>query len=323
MDMNLSAHSNAVVIFWDGTGDPDLKHREIAKRYRDKARANREKRPFNIAVLRVDELDAWFMYRYGDSATRDYVLPDDDAGRDDAFLMVCHLAECPIAPRIIREAWLARHCPWMGEEERGHLLARKALKFGADTLARRLGVTYAMRCLLGFRSIGACDMTKDERKAKAKQLRADRARELRRANGIRSRADYRASFTKTAKETKPWETLGIDRATYYRRKRRGLLGATRDTNATRSVAHIKKRSFLSATHRVASRKPHRRKVPSRQARRRLGSASVQAASVGRKDRSGSSPSSVTISPPSRLVVLAPAAHVIAFNATHADRYLCE
>lgn len=204
--------SNARIVFWNGSLDPkqqELKHREIAERHRRKAKACREKRPFNIAVLRVAEIDRWFAHRYGGTS---YVLPDDDAGRDDAFVMVTHLAQCPIAPKRIRESWLKRATPWMSAEERERLLARKTLKFSADKLAWRLGVTYALRKDLDLRSIGACDVSKAERVLLRKVKDRLRKQEKRRAEGAKPQAE-------SASRTKPWEAEGISKATYYRRRR--------------------------------------------------------------------------------------------------------
>jgi hypothetical protein len=61
------------------------KHAEIDLRYKSAARAARDGRPaerrFSFAGRRVNELDRIFDYFYGP------ILPDDDAGADDVFLM--------------------------------------------------------------------------------------------------------------------------------------------------------------------------------------------------------------------------------------------
>jgi len=163
-----------------------------------------------LAVLRVPEIDRLFIYRYG--AHNTYVLPDDDAGRDDAFIMCCHLARCPNAPASIRARWLSMRTPWMSEIERKRMLARPVLTFRADTLASRLGVTYAVRQELGLHTIGALDMTKAEREA-ARKLRArERESARRRARGAKPQAE-------SLSRTKPWEAAGMSRATWYRRLR--------------------------------------------------------------------------------------------------------
>jgi hypothetical protein len=223
--------SNAVVTLWDGTGDPDLKRREIEKRYRDKAKANREKHgqdpdpAFNICPRRVKHIDCLFVHLYGGKT---YTLPDDDAGRDNAYIMVCHLAGCPHAPRWLRDRWLKMRCPWMDEADRRRMIARKVIKFGSDTLARRLGVTYELRKKLRLWTIGTCDMSKAEREllAKAEKKRKDqeRAENRRRAAGARPRAEYEAQ---SANRTKPWLKEGISKATWYRRKKQNETSASR------------------------------------------------------------------------------------------------
>jgi hypothetical protein len=229
MNMNLQT-SNAVVSLWDGTGDPDLKHREIAKRYRDKARANREKRgedpapPFNICPRRVKHVDCLFRHLYGGKT---YTLPDDDAGRDNAYLMLCQLAGCPHAPRWLRDRWLKMRCPWMDEDDRRRIFARKVLKFSGDTLARRLGVTDALRDKLKIWSLGTCNLSKAERvllaKAKKKVKDKERAEKQRREAGAKPRAEYEAQ---SANRTKPWLKEGISKATWYRRKKQNETSAS-------------------------------------------------------------------------------------------------
>jgi hypothetical protein len=203
--------------YWNGSTDPReqrAKLREIARSYE----TEEAKHPFDMAVQRVAELQMLFIDLYGKGCDAAYVLPDDDAGRDNAFIMVCHLALCPVAPRWYRVNWLKAHTPWMSGAEQQKLLRRKVLTFKADTLALRLGVTYAMRQRLGFRTIGAYDVTKEMRKIRVarEQREKDRKRKeaTRRANGAKPQAE-------SAARTKPWEALGISKATYYRRKKRG------------------------------------------------------------------------------------------------------
>jgi hypothetical protein len=151
-----------------------LAHREIAQRY---ARQNKKRRErngqakprFNIAVLRVEELDRFYGDRYGGRA---YVLPDDDAGRDDADVMRCHFAGCPDASKEIVLQWLAAHAPWMTPAEADQLLQRPILKWRADKLAWRIGLTYAVRQRLDIRTIGAIDKPKAKRAADARARRA-------------------------------------------------------------------------------------------------------------------------------------------------------
>jgi hypothetical protein len=65
------------------------KRREIACRYKNSKKEFSE--PFSMAKQRVAELRRLFVARYGNQ------LPDDDAGRGDAKLMIDHIA-APLVP---------------------------------------------------------------------------------------------------------------------------------------------------------------------------------------------------------------------------------
>jgi hypothetical protein len=151
------------------------------------------------------------------------LLPDDDAGRDDADLMLAYLAHVPhgdVKMVHFLDAW----CPWMGPTEREQYIQEAARsrppRFTADELAERLGVTYAERQHLGLRLIGAVGTTKKDRE----RLRRERYREKdrqrkereRRAKGRMTRAEYLAKAAATAKE---WEAEGISRRTWERRRK--------------------------------------------------------------------------------------------------------
>src|SRR5262249_8839030 len=88
----------------------DAEPRTIAVRPGSRSKAHHRKKekrqPFSIAERRVSELTRLFRSRYGTKLT------DDDAGRDDAFVMVSHLVRRPDAVRRMR-AWLDLWCPWM------------------------------------------------------------------------------------------------------------------------------------------------------------------------------------------------------------------
>jgi hypothetical protein len=86
------------------------------------------------------------------------VLPEDDAGRDDLLVLINYVVQVnrgdPIGAAV-REtrAW----SPWLDSTEAKRLAEealQRPIKFKADTLARRLGVTQELRILLGFKTIG-------------------------------------------------------------------------------------------------------------------------------------------------------------------------
>jgi hypothetical protein len=177
---------------------------EIARKY-----ARRQRRPASLTSLRIADLRRLFLARYGRS------LPDDDAGRADARIMAHHLARRSNAERRI-VSWLELQAPWMKPVEVKALIAEvfsRPYKWRADTLARRLNLTDAERRRLGITTIGAVDVDRAERLAH----RRDRARQFkerrRRTQGAMPRAEYEA---KSLSRTKPWEALGMSRASWYR-----------------------------------------------------------------------------------------------------------
>src|ERR1700719_4094795 len=80
------------------------KLKEIARHHK------RKRPPISFAVLRIADLRRLYADRYG------RMLPDDDAGRDAAFVMACHLAKRPDAERRIAN-WLELQAPWMRQDE--------------------------------------------------------------------------------------------------------------------------------------------------------------------------------------------------------------
>ncbi|MGO8974718.1 MAG: hypothetical protein ACLQNV_14480 [Steroidobacteraceae bacterium] len=185
------------------------RHTEIARRYK----AKRAQKPrVSITTLRIRELDRLFTARYG------HTLPNDDAGRDDIVVMAHHLARCPGEPARRIRNWIELRMPWMTSDVAAEIICfvmTNPIKWRADTLAQRLRLTEAERRRLGIRTIGAIDMTKEERK-QARRLR-QRQRDLarRRAQRARPRAEYEAN---SISRNKPWLALGISRRTWYRRR---------------------------------------------------------------------------------------------------------
>src|SRR5262249_17356885 len=115
-------------------------------------------------------------------------------------------------------AWAGVWCPWMCDEEvisRAAGIIARPLKWKADTLGWRLRLSYAEREELGITTIGSFDADKTARERRRKLKRAARDREQRRKKGARPREEYLAT---SLARTRPWERLGISRATWYRRR---------------------------------------------------------------------------------------------------------
>jgi hypothetical protein len=162
-----------------------------------------------IAVMRLRDLHRLFTDRYGRE------LSDDDAGRDDAFVMAHAIAWRPNAAKRIA-AWLSLWAPWMDESETRRLMAgvmHKPIRWTADKLGARLNLTEAQRSRLKITTIGAVDCSKEERAARRKEKDRRRKQQRRRAAGARSRAEYEAQ---SASRSKPWEKLGMSRRSWYR-----------------------------------------------------------------------------------------------------------
>lgn len=187
----------------------DIRHAEIARRYKAK-QANKPR--VSIAAVRIAELHRLFRHRYGRT------LPDDDAGRDDVQIMAHHLAQRPgDAKRRIR-SYIELQAPWMPPADAAALIdsvVAKPIRWRADKLALRLQLTEAVRRHLGITTIGAIDMTKEERKLARKLRQRQRDRARRRAAGAKPRIEYEAN---SVNRTKPWIAAGISRRTWYRQR---------------------------------------------------------------------------------------------------------
>lgn len=187
---------------------PDIvkaKKREIQVRHRNG-------RKFSMAPKRLDEIDRLLTHRYG------LELPDDDAGRDDVLIMLHHFAHGRDALARMT-AWLARRAPWMPPAEASALIDRvfgKPIKWGADTMGRRLRLTWRERKQLRITTIWAVDITREEAAAAQAVMKRSARQAKRRLNGVKPRQEYEAN---SIGHGKPWIAEGISKATWYRRQK--------------------------------------------------------------------------------------------------------
>jgi hypothetical protein len=86
-------------------------------------------------------------------------------------------------------------------------------RWRADRLAWRLGLTIADRDALGITTIGAVDMEANKRIGRRREKNRAAEAAKRRARGVCPRQKYEAG---SISREKPWEALGISRATWYR-----------------------------------------------------------------------------------------------------------
>jgi hypothetical protein len=165
----------------------------------------------SIAAIRVAELTRLFVHRYGRE------LPDDDAGRDDAMIVVHHLAALSSNQHQRIIGWLELRAPWISAVEAealaSHIL-QKRIRWRAATLAERLGLTAKERRALRIKTISAIDETPEQRLERRREHDRRAKQAKRKATGSQSRQQYLAASG--IARTRPWERLGMSRATWYR-----------------------------------------------------------------------------------------------------------
>lgn len=183
-------------------------HLEIARRYAwsDDDRANVHK----IPKLRLRQLESLFAKRYGPT------LPDDDCGRDCLVVVADHIAQFGNPLKHI-PAWAALWAPWLTSDELAILIDNAISRrkhWRAGPLGRELRLTEEERTMLRITTFRPYNVTKAglAKSAKQRKRKSDTARR-RNAGGV-ARAEYEA---RSAARNKPWEALGISRATWHRR----------------------------------------------------------------------------------------------------------
>ncbi|HWU63591.1 MAG TPA: hypothetical protein VN112_16350 [Ensifer sp.] len=187
--------------------------------FREKPSRKRAKRvewTFSVELQRMREIEKVIRHRHGGP------IPDP-SGSDDVDLCKAYLKAAAFTPSgQDMAAWANVFAPWANPVE-VQLLASQGRNrekmLGADAVAKMLFVTLAERTKLGLKTIGACDVSKDDRLKLSKQTKRERdrnrQRDKRAAQGRMDRASYEAaSLTKLA----PWEEEGISRRTWERRR---------------------------------------------------------------------------------------------------------
>jgi hypothetical protein len=196
--------------------DPDpivqAKLHDIARRYAWTKSRRRCGGPFYVrALVRMREIERVLASRCGRT------LPDDDAGREDLRIAAHHVRD--VAGNIVK--WARLWAPWCTEHEAQELaedVIREPRRWKADTIAWVLGVTMAERTALKLTTIGAVGTTSETRAAEHRARKAERQAARRRAAGATPRAQYEAGSVERAR---PWESQGISRRTWFRRRGTG------------------------------------------------------------------------------------------------------
>tara|TARA_R110000868_G_scaffold27661_18_gene104668 strand:+ start:3304 stop:4170 length:867 start_codon:yes stop_codon:yes gene_type:complete len=113
--------------------------------------------------------------------------------------------------------WCRAKAPEVSQAEVDAAIATAAGRrwmLSADECAALLGTDMEQRTRLGLRTIGATDMTKEQRTAFKKERKRERDRQRQAA---KRRADGRKSQADSISKAKPWEVLGMSRPTWYRK----------------------------------------------------------------------------------------------------------
>lgn len=191
-------------------------HRRVATRHRLLLEKKHGPNALIINLFKV-ALERIFADRY--KARR---LPDDDAGRDDFRLMMDLLVQrgddhC--------RRWAAEWMPDLPGDELDDILDSAGKRWTPAALGKALNLTNATRLRLNVRIILPVDRTKKQLKHDTGKRDAARKRARRLEAGARPHA-------RSLSQTKPWEALGMSRATYYR----NLKNETGETNS--AVIHL-------------------------------------------------------------------------------------
>ncbi|WP_315729129.1 hypothetical protein [Bradyrhizobium sp. SZCCHNS2015] len=169
----------------------------------------------HLAPLRLSELSTIFQDRYGSP-----LLPEDDSGRDDAFVMAHHLARLAGDQRRNIALWMRSWAPWMRPTEVEQLIdavLAKPRRWRADPIGKKINLRDVDRTRLGIKTIGAADVSKQQRAARRKAQKREDMKRRRTASGTKPRAEYEAQ---SIAQSKPWIAEGVSRATWYRRQRK-------------------------------------------------------------------------------------------------------
>jgi hypothetical protein len=180
----------------------------------------------NIKPDRIDKWECVRRLRYGDFLrlfrdryhSRGYLhFSDDEAGRDDLWLLVLNVSLAISEPKKKMRHVIEMWAPWLSTEEREAYIEHvwgldfyQRLMTGRE-IGERLGLTNSERDRLKLWQFKPIDMT-DEQLVEHRRRKKNERRRSRRG---RTRAEYLAECLST---TKPWEAEGISRRTWERRR---------------------------------------------------------------------------------------------------------
>ena len=162
--------------------------------------------------LRQRDQQKLILYRCG------LTVPEDDAGHEYLIELLKTISLAHDPERKMHNA-IELLAPWLSETSRGYMIKHVMSMSirqrwpSAKELGESLLLTNVERDANKLWSIDPYDMTAEALVEHRKKRDRERKRRKRQA-----RQDYLEQFATSAIKTKPWEALGISRATYYRRK---------------------------------------------------------------------------------------------------------
>lgn len=153
---------------------------EIARRYARHSKVG--KRTRSMAAIRLAELTRWLHDMHGEGVELE---PGPEAVRI-AEIFAHHLAGLANSERRISE-WISFYAPTIPPREREHLIANatsKPIHWSADKLAWKIRLTDAQRTKLKITTIGAIDVSREQRAERRRKAKAERERARRAANRV-------------------------------------------------------------------------------------------------------------------------------------------
>jgi len=167
-------------------------------------------------LMRLREIETVIRDRHGP------FIPDPEDTDDRDFCLAYARAAILSLSAQCGFEWAAKWLPWARRAEIEPFFREAATRkhmMNSDGVAGLLCVTFDERTRLGLKTIGACDLSKADRKKLAKQRKRERDRERMRAKRAAEPRKNRRSYEAESIETlKPWIEEGISRRTWYRRR---------------------------------------------------------------------------------------------------------
>lgn len=193
----------------DGATQEALRKEQKLDAKRRTARRSRPY-PYREAGRRLHDLRKIFAIRYPDGQ-----FPDDDAGHDDARLLLESWAAIRSArPDVIAED-IASRASWLTTERALALIdeaRQKGVRHRAETLGNRLNLSREDRTRLGITTIRWAGCSDADMKASRRERDAARKRAARATQ--KALKPVKANLS----ASRPWEAEGISRRTWERRR---------------------------------------------------------------------------------------------------------